>query len=248
MSLLLVNPTKKSKMSNTSHKHETYEEFVDKYKTKKTSDDVMTPPDVMDVVNRYVAKTYNLDPSQFVRPFYPGGDFEAYPYEEGDVVVDNPPFSLTKRIVTFYESNRVPFFIFVQGRTITKYYEELTQIHTGRHIRYDNGAVIDTGFLTNLERHAIIGVHELGEEIARQPSQSRPSPTKRKKVRDSDELSGSDLETIARVMSFRIDDYRLGPGHSIGKSVYTPDALNLKEQVKQVKQVKLREAAERWQI
>lgn len=235
-------------MSNTTHKHETYEEFVDKYKNKKTTDDVMTPPDVMDVVNRYVANRYDLDPSRFVRPFYPGGDFEAYPYKDGDVVVDNPPFSIIQRIVAFYEENRVPFFIFVQGRTISKYWEELTQIHTGRHIRYENGATIDTGFLTNLERHAIIGDHELGEEIARQPSQSRPSPIKCKKVRDPDELSGSDLETIAHLMSFRIDDYRLGEGHSIGRSVYTPDALNLKEQVKQVKQVKLREAAERWQI
>lgn len=238
-------------MSNTNGKKETYDEFVERYKTHKTTDDVITPPDVMDLINEYVATSYDVDPSHFVRPFYPGGDFEAYPYKDGDIVVDNPPFSILAKIVRFYEANGIPFFIFVQGRTIGSYWEDLTQIHIGKHIRYhDPEAVIDTGFLTNLERHTVICDHELGEAISLLSSQRKDSPTKKTKKRDANELSGSDLETIARLMSVRITDYHLGLGHSIGKSVYgkESDIVNLKEQVKQVKQVKLKEAADRWQI
>lgn len=233
-------------MSNTNHRYESYEEFVEKYRPKKTTDDCMTPPDVMKVVQDYVAKRYDVDSSRFVRPFYPGGDFEAYPYKDDDIVVDNPPFSISSKIITFYKEHGIPFFIFVQGRTPAQIWEDMAQIHTGRHIIYDNGAKIDTAFLTNLERHVIIGDPELGKMIAAQPSQH--SQTRKKpKIRDKYELSGSDLEMMARVMPFRITDYTLARGHSYGSSIYSLDTVNLKEQFMQDKKGKLEEEAKRWQ-
>lgn len=54
---------------------ETYEQFVDKFKQKKTTDDCYTPDAVMDVVNDYVEHRYNVSRETFIRPFWPGGDF-----------------------------------------------------------------------------------------------------------------------------------------------------------------------------
>ena len=54
---------------------ETYEEFVEKFKPKKTTDDCYTPQEVYDCVADWVAEKYGLDRSTFVRPFWPGGDY-----------------------------------------------------------------------------------------------------------------------------------------------------------------------------
>lgn len=74
-------------------KGETYEEFVDKFKPKKTTDDCYTPEGVYDAVREWVASEYGINASDIVRPFYPGGDYRAQDYT-GKVVVDNPPFSI----------------------------------------------------------------------------------------------------------------------------------------------------------
>ena len=71
-----------------------YKAFVEKFKPKKTTDDCYTPERVYEAVAAWVAARYGVDRSRFVRPFWPGGDYESYPYKAGDVVVDNPPFSL----------------------------------------------------------------------------------------------------------------------------------------------------------
>lgn len=51
---------------------ETYEEFVDKFRPKKTTDDCYTPPHVYDAVLGWVAREYGVDPRDVVRPFWPG--------------------------------------------------------------------------------------------------------------------------------------------------------------------------------
>lgn len=88
---------------------ETYEQFVDKFKQKKTTDDCYTPAAVMDVVNEYVEHRYNVSRETFVRPFWPGGDYESEDYT-GKIVVDNPPFSILAKILRFYQERDVPFF------------------------------------------------------------------------------------------------------------------------------------------
>lgn len=86
-------------------KSATYEEFVEKFKPKKTTDDCYTPQWAYDVVSEYVAKKYNLNPANFLRPFFPGGDFERENYPPEAVVVDNPPFSILSKILRFYEEH-----------------------------------------------------------------------------------------------------------------------------------------------
>ena len=99
-------------------KGETYDQFVDKFKPKLTTDDCYTPDAVYDAVAGWVAKEYKLDQSDFVRPFWPGGDYESYDYPEGCVVVDNPPFSILSKIVRFYDSRKIRFFLWAPALTL----------------------------------------------------------------------------------------------------------------------------------
>ena len=56
-------------------KSKTYDEFVEKFKPKKTTDDCYTPPAVYEAVKDWVVKEYGLEGKEIVRPFYPGGGF-----------------------------------------------------------------------------------------------------------------------------------------------------------------------------
>ena len=56
-------------------RNESYEEFVDKFKPKKTTDDCYTPVEIYDAVAGWVENEYRVNRCNFVRPFYPGGDY-----------------------------------------------------------------------------------------------------------------------------------------------------------------------------
>lgn len=96
---------------------ETYDEFVDKFKPKKTTDDCYTPPLVYDAVKCWTCKEYSIDPETIVRPFYPGGDYEHFYYPEGCTVLDNPPFSILAKICSFYLDKGIRFFLFSPALT-----------------------------------------------------------------------------------------------------------------------------------
>ena len=81
-----------------------YKEFEDKFKPKKTTDDCYTPDNIYETVADYVATRFKVDRNKFVRPFYPGGDYEKYNYMSDSIVVDNPPFSILAQIVKWYQS------------------------------------------------------------------------------------------------------------------------------------------------
>ena len=87
-----------------------YADFVDKFKTKKTTDDCYTPDNIMEAVNSWVRDEYGVEPERFVRPFWPGADYERAEYPEGCVVVDNPPFSILSKITNFYTEKGIRFF------------------------------------------------------------------------------------------------------------------------------------------
>lgn len=132
-----------------------YEAFVDKFKPKKTTDDCYTPENVYDAVADWVASEYGLDRSAFVRPFWPGGDFERFAYPEGCVVVDNPPFSTRAQIVDFYTRRGIRFFIFSPALTLLVRGRRVCHIAVGVSITYANGAEVPTSFVTNLEDAAL---------------------------------------------------------------------------------------------
>ena len=134
---------------------ETYEEFVEKFKPKLTTDDCYTPAVVYGAVADWVAAEYGLNKSQFVRPFYPGGDYEAFDYSDGVVVVDNPPFSILAQIVKYYTAHGIPFFLFAPSLTLFRYGDFCKVLACNASVTYENGAQVNTSFITNLEPHEI---------------------------------------------------------------------------------------------
>lgn len=128
-----------------------YGEFTDKFKPKLTTDDCYTPVEVYEAVLGWLREKVDIEGCNIVRPFCPGGDYEAYDYKEDDVVVDNPPFSILARILRFYQNSGIRFFLF--GPQLTLFASSslsLTYIPCGYQIVYANGAKVNTGFISNL--------------------------------------------------------------------------------------------------
>ena len=130
-----------------------YDEFLDKFQPKLTTDDCYTPPAVFEAVREFVDRhILPLGKMQVVRPFYPGGDYtNLAQYGNGKVVIDNPPFSILSQIIRFFCENKVPFFIFAPALTLFTAKEcDVTYIISDSDIVYENGASVRTGFITNL--------------------------------------------------------------------------------------------------
>ena len=135
-----------------SEEDEEYQEFLEKFRPKKTTDDCYTPAPVYEAVARYVEETYGISRKHFVRPFYPGGDYQRETYPKGCVVVDNPPFSIMAEILRFYDSKGIRFFLFAPGLTLfSSSSSSCTALPCSITVIYENGAGINTSFLTNLE-------------------------------------------------------------------------------------------------
>ena len=135
---------------------EEYQEFLAKFEAKKTTDDCFTPKRVFEAVLKWVEKKYGVKEKDIVRPFYPGGDYENEKYPKGCVVVDNPPFSILAEILKFYNTNKIPFFLFAPALTLfSSSSSSSTAICTGASVVYENNAVVCTSFLTNLEDRRI---------------------------------------------------------------------------------------------
>ena len=143
-----------------------YEAFEAKFKPKLTTDDCYTPQPVYDAVAAWVAQEYKLDPASFVRPFWPGGDFESFDYPPGCVVVDNPPFSIFTAIMMFYQARGISFFLF--GPALTLFsggIRGVCYIPVGVTITYENGAQVITSFSTNLDRYRVRSAPELYQAV-----------------------------------------------------------------------------------
>lgn len=130
---------------------ENYESFVEKFKPKKTTDDCYTPPLVYDAVKSWVVNHYNLQRCEIVRPFYPGGDYQNYSYSENCIVIDNPPFSILAEIKAFYLEKNIKFFLFAPHlQLFSSNYMGIQYIVTNTTTTYENGAKVNTSFVTNL--------------------------------------------------------------------------------------------------
>ena len=147
-----------------------YDAFVKKFEPKKTTDDCYTPPKVYEAVLAWARQRYGIPAdAPIVRPFFPGGDYEAADYPAGCYVVDNPPFSITAKIVRFYQARKIPFFLFANGLTL---FNALNVRGVGavvirRSVTFENGANVNVGFLTNLGENVLEIAPELDEAIQR---------------------------------------------------------------------------------
>lgn len=119
---------------------------------KRTNDECYTPPSIYEIVRDWACREYGIDPARIVRPFYPGGDYQAFDYSGGAVVVDNPPFSILAEIYDWYLAQGVPFFLFAPSLTIfsmKKRFGEMNCVVVDCDIRYKNGILVRTSFLTS---------------------------------------------------------------------------------------------------
>ena len=146
---------------------EEYDNFVNKFKPKKTTDDCYTPPLVYEAVLKWAVNEYGLHGREVVRPFYPDGDFEEYPYPDACVVVDNPPFSILAKILEFYNARNIDYFLFAPALTIFSTAGlRANSIITDSLITYENGAVVQTSFVTNLGKWKIHVSPQLHDAVA----------------------------------------------------------------------------------
>lgn len=155
-----------------------YAAFVEKFVPKKTTDECYTPALVYEAVRGWAVERYGLQGREIVRPFYPGGDYERAEYPAGCVVIDNPPFSMISKICAFYQKNEILFFLFAQEKT-------LFSVGSGKHkyvccdakITYENGASINTGFVTNLPGAKIVVAADLSKLVNQADAENRAEKT-----------------------------------------------------------------------
>ena len=139
-------------------KSKSYEEFVEKFKPKKTTDDCYTPPEIYEVIKDWACKRYGIRPENIIRPFYPGGDYQNAEYPKDCVVLDNPPFSILTKICEFYLDRGIKFFLFAPSLTYlngAKPWERMNHVICDCNIEYENGAIVRTSFVTNLDSDII---------------------------------------------------------------------------------------------
>ena len=146
-----------------------YEDFVEKFKPAKTTDDCYTPEPVYEAVVTYCEERYGISREHFVRPFYPGGDYQGENYPHDCVVVDNPPFSILAQICDFYLHKGIKFFLFAPALTLfsgtRKGHPKVCYIGAQATIIYENGAVVATSFITNMEAPQLRSDPDLREKI-----------------------------------------------------------------------------------
>lgn len=122
-----------------------YDDFVAKFEQPKTTDDCFTPPEVYDAVLQFCNNEFAdiMQGKRVARPFYPGGDYQNYNYDNA-VVVDNPPFNILSQIVRWYMQHNVPFLLFCPHLTSfnSLRVKGVCVVCCSATITYNNGAIV----------------------------------------------------------------------------------------------------------
>lgn len=226
-------------------KSKTYEEFVEKFKPKKTTDDCYTPPAVYEAVKDWAVKEYGLEGKEIVRPFYPGGDYESYDYPEDYVVIDNPPFSILSKICKWYIEKNIKFFLFAPRLTLFSNNLDVTYIIDGApSIVYENGAKVNTAFITNLDTCRIRSANGLKQAITKAQEKSKPKGLPSYEYPDNI-ITSSSLEAFAKQdIEFRFEKDEvhfirtLDMQRSFKKSIYGAGFLISDKKVTELKGAK----------
>ena len=229
-----------------------YEKFVDKFKPKKTTDDCYTPPHIYEAVRDWAVKEYGLEGRNVLRPFYPGGDFEHYEYNPGDVVIDNPPFSIISKIMDFYAVREIDYFLFAPALTVLSSCRgKHNAIITDSEITYENGAKVRTAFVTNLGDYLIHVSAELNETIrsAEEIAKAERKRTLPKYEYPDQVLTAARIQKIAsygQTLKFKKEDCyfirALDSQKERGKSLFGAGVLLSERAAAE------RAAAERWRL
>ena len=167
---------------NAQHKN-TYDEFVEKFKPKKTTDDCMTPAPVYDAVRDYVFDNYKVAGLVIDRPFWPGANYheKAAAYGSDVLVLDNPPFSKLSEIISYYLAHNIAFFLFIPALTglaaIKKFKGQVSML-IGTSIVYENGAKVPTNFVTNLTTEPLVVADQVLIKALKKANHHKPGKIK----------------------------------------------------------------------
>lgn len=241
---------------------EEYQAFLAKFQDAKTTDDCYTPPNIYEAVVSFVVKTYGVKEKDFVRPFYPNGDYQNENYPHDCVVVDNPPFSILSEIISFFEFNKIKYFLFAPTLTLFSS-SSSTALPIASPVRYENGANVNTSFLTNLEPRNIRArscpelyalMKKANDDNLRKQQKELPKYEYDKHVVTSTMVAqfsryGIDF-VVPRDESERIG--RLDSQKKFGKSIFGSGYLIsdgvMAEREKAEREMAEREKAERWEL
>lgn len=97
-------------------REKTAQDFIDKFKGAKTTDECYTPPRIYEVVKKWAVEKYGIDSRAIVRPFMPGGNYYAFDYPDGCVVLDNPPYPPPRAKIRLADE----LFTAARGNTLAK--------------------------------------------------------------------------------------------------------------------------------
>ena len=177
-----------------------YADFLEKFDAKRTTDDCYTPPEVFAAAHQWAAAEYGLQGRRIVRPFHPGGDFVTFDYQPGDVVLDNPPFSIITKIRRFYDARGVDYFLFSPSLTLFSI-KAPTMILVDETIEYANGAKVATSFITSLEPHTRV---RTAPTLAQALRAARPAKARLPKYAYPDNVRNAALLHRISSVDFRI--------------------------------------------
>lgn len=159
-----------------------YDGFVEKFKPKLTTDDCYTPLQIYEIIKTWAVEKYGLQGRTVLRPFKPGGDYEAEEYPEGCVVIDNPPFSILRKIKDFYIARQIDFVLFAPTLTLFSSTDNvISYVQVNAPIRYHNGAIVNTSLVTNLGDNLI-----------------ETAPDLRRRIVEAQKKSGVKFNTVAK--------------------------------------------------
>ena len=128
-----------------------YDDLIERSTHKLTTDDYYTPKIVYDAVKNFVVDYYGLKNCRIIRPFSPGGNYQAEDYSGDCVVIDNPPFSIITEVIKYFLAKSVQFFLFAPALSIfAAGAGECNYLPVGTTIMYENGVRIATSFVTSL--------------------------------------------------------------------------------------------------
>lgn len=156
---------------------EKYDEFVDKFKPKLTTDDCFTPPQVYEAAKDWAVKEYGWKGRTVIRPFYPGGDYQNEKYPKNCVVIDNPPFSIISDIITFYAERNIDYFLFAPHLTVMGIRAAKSRLAVGVEVIYENGARVRTAFVASQGAaiRACPDLYETVDKAAKEYAKEQPT-------------------------------------------------------------------------
>lgn len=126
----------------------------------------------------WAVDTYRLEGVKILRPFYPGGNYENEDYSGNIAVIDNPPFSIISKICNYYLSRNIRFFLFAPALTLFSVCRgKCNYIAASVKVKYENGAIVCTSFVTNMGCYKICTAPDLHQAVRQaQPTQKNEKP------------------------------------------------------------------------